>query len=663
MSPGQLVEEADERVGQQGPRIGEYRRFLNAYNGERGGGNSAIQGSYADGRPAMRQVVDGWADIEKREGAPNYVYAVVVDLMGIMGVVPDVKVLPQTGDQQHMAEAAKRTRILRETYEHSNLDIQQAQLGFFISDLGDSIYTLDVRTPKEADDGGDPMHPAGVYINVVSPMICFPAFKGGRDARELRDLYIVDDISAEDAKSRFGIDVDDDSEPCKIYTYYSATEKYTVVLADGRKHAVSHVKHDLGFCPAQWVSNQITDGRLAQSDISRAVDLHYEMQSLFHVVTDAVLWATYPLFVVKGGQAAFGSGMEIGPGAVIDVDSTQGSVEMIVPGGNAQSAQMIFNVAKENFMQVAGVAPVRVEGQIDRSNVSSRAVHAQQAPMQSRVSAKQRILGNAMTRMNAKIMLMYSKLAVLKNAEMPLYGEDADGVYSDTFTGADLGGWQRSRVRFDSFTGADTTERTHNALLLYKTHPQGYPWRRVLEEAGEENPAQIMEEAKAAAAAEGPGPGGPPGAPPGQPPGGPPGPGGPGGPPQPPQAPPGPEAAQPPGGPAGGAPDGGSTPPPPGMPGFPPLTQAPGGTPEQPGASVPDVIGLLQAAVAQVQLRGEITDGPKLQQGGVIVLVTDFRDIKPLTDALTPVAKQIDPSYTVTVKVDPAAKAAAKKGK
>src|ERR1019366_5173555 len=105
-----------------------------------------------------------------------------------------------------------------------------------------------------------------------------------------------------------------------------------------------------------------------------------------------------------------------------------------------QAARMIFETAQDNLMKIVGTAPVRIEGQIDKSNVSARSVDRQQAPMEQRVAMANKLLGGALERLNSKILLMLSNLPGLKSAKMELYGQDDEGIYNQTFTGEDIGG-------------------------------------------------------------------------------------------------------------------------------------------------------------------------------------------------------------------------------
>src|SRR4029077_8065421 len=267
----------------------------------------------------------------------------------------------------------------------------------------------------------------GIYINVVSAAKCFPSFAGGEDSRELDDLVICDRMTTEEIIKRYDyVASGDEREYFDVFTYYSREQK-AVVINDGIREGIDH---NLGFVPAQWFSKEITDGKLAQGDLAQAVDLAYELQALYYTFVDSVVASTYPILVVKGGQAVLGQdAVEQGPGARVDVSVT-GDVKYIQPEGNPQAAQIVFQAALDNFMKVVGVSPIRTDGNIKHENTSSKALQAAQAPMQSRVNQAYILLGECYEAMNSKILRMLSKIPEFGKKQMSLYGADDQGTYN-----------------------------------------------------------------------------------------------------------------------------------------------------------------------------------------------------------------------------------------
>lgn len=661
----QVDQDAADRKANHSMRIGAYKTFLSAYFGGDDDAHLAILGSNADGRPVLRLQRNNDGGDSIRRGAPNILSPMIDDMVSLRGTVPKLTVPAKSSAPADRQAATKLSRALRQQWEQSRMTNQQPEAAFYLSCLGDVCYTIDPRTPQDVKDDEDPFRPAGIYITVNAPINAFPRFRFGHNARELEDLYLIWMMPADAIRDTYGIELADGKEHAQVVHFYSRTEKQVVV--DGRR--VSGVLHNLGFCPAQWCSNKATDGRYAQADIRNAVDLHTEMQAMFQVYCDALVWAVYPIVHIKNRHNIRGDAVEVGPGATIETIS-DGDVTMVAPAANPQAARLIFDATVDNLMQIVGVAPVRLDGQIDKANVSGRSVQQQMSPMEQRVSMSNTILGDCLQTINSKLMLMLWKIPEMKNAEFELYGQDQDGIYNETFTGEDVGGWTRNNVKWDSLMGSSTYERTVRVLQLYKEGRGKFPFRRVIEEAGEDDPQAIMAEGVAEAeedmkrqqqmqgAMAPPGGGGPAGPPTS---GGPPSPGGGGA-----QA-----AAHDAmslsaggsGGPMGGGPGAAtpapvqpqppdvSQPPPPTMPGFGPVASAPTSPGMGHPAPLPDFGKEIDSVLHHLQLQGTIVQSYPTKQG-VHVDVTDHRDVHAVKVALAPVAKEIaGPTGKVDVKI------------
>ena len=216
---------------------------------------------------------------------------------------------------------------------------------------------------------------------------------------------------------------------------------------------------------------------------------------------------------------------------------------------------------------------------------------------------------------------------------MELYGQDQDGTYNETFTGADIGGWTRNIVKWDAMTGQTQQESTIQALQLYKEGQGMFPFEEVLVAARYDDPTEIMERGKSEMqekmamqqAMQPPQPGAaPPGAGGG---------GGPGSPPGPP--------VQPPPVPGPGAEKGGG-----GLPNFKPVAQSPTNRKGSP-APVPDIQSEVETAVKAVAMRG--TYQVLVKHQGFVVDVTDHRDVPAVKAAIKPIEQALGVHIAVVV--------------
>lgn len=653
-----VAEQAVARRAEHGGRVRAYDRYARQYFGDAEGqtfGAAALD-NYADGRPALRAPGETAASRSKR-ASPNYIKPIVKDLVAVKGAWPQVTVPPASSNDADRDSAVLITRALRQQHEHSAMVRQQQRAGWFLVTFGECAYTLDPRTPEMERDDPDPFKPAGVYFQVVSPREAFPKFQGD----ELYDLFVMRRVTRREAREAYpGVSIPtgngDEGELVDVVHYYSKTERQTVV--DGVR--AYGIRHDLGFCPAEWAGNEATDGHWAQGDIAGCVELHEEAQDLWKVHTDSVVFSVYPIVHVHEPEAGQGH-VEFGPGAQYTTTGN-GKIELLAPQANPHASAMIFEGALDNLMKQAGIAPIRLEGQIDRSNVSARSVDRQQAPMEQRLKLSMDLLGQTLQRLNSKCLLMLSTVKELRKAEMELYGQDREGTYHQTFTGEQVGGWVRNVVSWESLTGTTKEQRTLQALQLYKEGalPDGsrmFPFEEVLHRSGFEDPKAIMDRARAESAQHQqqqppPIPEGAPQAPPGGPPsqdasgqqqmsmaaGGPQGtppPGGGAG---------GPDPSQPPppngtGGLAGGVP--------PHVPGFPPVAAHQAGRGMGSPAPVPDIAGSVRSALSALPLRG--TAELVVRNQALVVEVSDHRDVPQVKAALKAVEQQLGQAIAVKV--------------
>ena len=649
-----LCERGHERMASQQGRMAEYNQFLFEYfqHADESDTNTPLA-NYSDGRPALRAPGEGESGRSDRRGSVNFIKPIIKDLVSVRGGWPTTTVPPASGDDADQKNAVLITRALRQQHEHSAMIRQQQRAGFFLSCLGDTVYTLDPRLPSMVKADPDPFKPVGIYYNVVNPKHAFPRFRDANSG-DLESLFVINWLPMEEAEEQYpGMRFADREDPwIEVMHYYSRTERQTIV--DGTRF--TGIVHNLGFCPAEWVCNEATDGRFAQSDISGTIELHRDVQALWSALEDSFVGSVFPIYVIHDAEQTQGQ-LEYGPGAQFTTTGT-GNVTVLAPQSNPQAAQLIFDTARQNLMQQTGVAPVRIEGQIDKSNTSARSVDRQQAPMEQRLKLSLGLLTEGLQRLNAKCLLMLSNIPEFQEAPMDLYGRDTNGSYHETFTGSDIGGWTKNIVKWDAMLGTTQQERSVASLQLYKEGQGDYPFSAVLEANGDEDPQATMARGRAEAEQrmkfqQSMQPPAPPG-------------GGPGGP----QGPPGGAGGSPTsaaeqamslagggqGGPPGGAPPPVQPPPPNGaagggMPGFGPVDAAP----TQPGlgspAPVPDIAQTIRQVLATLSLRG--TADLEISKRGYVVQVTEYRDIPAVKQALRPVAEQ----FGVSIKVEAASAA------
>jgi hypothetical protein len=485
---GALLEELKKRKSEMEPRNAAYRRTRAAYFGdpdlEAGYGVEAMDSA---GRVVLR------ADkirnsLIHRNGKVNLLTPIVDDYMYLRGPVPTMKVLPEDESDPAKIEAIKRSRIVRAQWSNSRMDVQQIEAAWYLTDLGDCVYTL---TPV-FEEQEEVFYPSGVYITVVDPEHSYPRFRTGFRRGELSDLYICDLIDKEQARAEYN--VERDKKEIEVVHYYS--RDYNCLIVD--EELIDTVVHNLGFCPAEWVRNKEVGGRFAQSDIGGVLDQHNELQIMTEVMKDSLIEVTYSGLVVKD-PVNVNEQFEVGPGAAPIVVQGTGDVRRIPPAPPPQGADMIIGRQWENIQHQTGSAPVRTEGKIEGSNISARAINTAQGPMETRLAGTQLILGQALQRLNAKILLMFSKLDGFKGKTISIWGQEAGKPFTTSFTPDELNGWFRNSISYGAMVGSSNHEKAVVGLQLMGQ--QLVPGEWVLEQIGVDDPETQIKEAEAQAMA------------------------------------------------------------------------------------------------------------------------------------------------------------------
>lgn len=482
-----LLEELKQRRSDCSPRNALYQRSRSAYFGdpdeESGYGVEAMD---SVGRVTLRVGAIRNALI-KRNGKVNLLTPIVDDYMYLRGTVPTLKVLPEDESDDAKTTAIKRSRILRAQWQNSAMDEQQIEAAFFLTCLGDVVYTLTPVFPDEEEQ----FRPAGVYITVVDPATAFPQFRVGWDRHELKDLFICESVRPEVARAEYG--VRSDKKAVDVIHYLSRT--YNCLIVD--REEISRVDHKLGFCPAQWVRNKMVGkDRFAQSDIGGVIDQHNELQIMTEVMKDALIEATYAQLVVKD-PVNVGEQIEVGPGAEPIVVQATGDVRRVPPAPPPTAADMIITRTWENIQHQTGSAPVRTEGKIEGSNISARAIHSSQGPMETRLAGLQVLLGQGLQRMNAKILLMFAKLEGFQGETISIWGQEGGKPFAASFTPEDLNGWFRNSISYGAMVGSSNHEKAVVGLQLMGQ--QLVPGEWVLEQIGVEDPETQLKEAESQA--------------------------------------------------------------------------------------------------------------------------------------------------------------------
>ena len=193
---------------------------------------NVVRPMISDGRPIERlQQYRDWLD--QRAGAPNFVPIIVEDFKALRGVLPAQKVKPRQESEEEHNLAEKWTRVLREQWDHSNMDLQAEEAGFYYSLFGEVLYLLEPVFPDEAQEKGCA---PGIYICVYGPEQVFPKMRQGWERFELESVAIVTEMTADEVQCKWPQYQHRGDVKVRVVYWYDENEK--VILAGERENAV-----------------------------------------------------------------------------------------------------------------------------------------------------------------------------------------------------------------------------------------------------------------------------------------------------------------------------------------------------------------------------------------------------------------------------------------
>lgn len=448
LSTAELVDEFGRRKQMFNDRDLWYDRLLNYYYGKVSQeGGLPILAANSQGRPLLRPV--GESINARRIYSSQRLAPVVDDYSALLGRMPTARAEQPDPSPQGEAKAELLTKYLYSTYELSKLEYQQAQSGFFLSALGDSVYVLEPE-PKLLR----------VVWNVFSPKSCYPSFYHGYRRFELFDLFVTELWSPSELRRQWGVTVENDrAENCTVLTYLSPVQR-SVIVGRNKPVRVAHIEWDLGFCPAIWVFNKVT-GNMGMSDIGNSLDQQDFLDWCFNVAADGIVQNTYPLIGVKDPINVGQDQITIGPGA--PPIPLQGTGDIIVrqTQGDMRAIELMLSQTLSDINASTGSSSVRQEGQMKSSITTGRAVQNIQGPQSTRIEYKQQVLGSAIETANAFTLRMQEQAPYLKDFKGPIFGNYKGKSFQEEFSAKDdIDGWYRTKVSWQSLVGMNLQQKT-----------------------------------------------------------------------------------------------------------------------------------------------------------------------------------------------------------
>lgn len=443
-----IIDEYKRRIERYRDRDEFYDRLTAYYygNDSHGSGGLPILAANSQGRPLLRPV--GESITARRTYSSQRLSPIVDDYSSLVGRMPSVRVEVPDPSEQGEKRAELLTKYLYSTYELSRMGYQQAQAGFYLSGLGDTVYVLE----PEPDE-------LRVVWNVMSPRGCWPSFYHGYRRFEVFDLITAEVWTARELRKQWGITPETEGEQdCTVLTYLSPHQR-TVVVGLRMPRQASHAEWDLGFCPAVWVFNKVT-GQMGMSDIGQSLEQQDFLDFCFNVWADGIVHMTYPMVGIKNPQNVGQDDPVIGPGAPPVILHGDGDIIVRNTQADPRALEQIIAQTLQDINAATGSSQVRQEGQMKSSIVTGRAVQSVQGPQSTRIEFKQGVLADAIRAANRMTLAMQEKAPFLRDFKGPIFGNFKGASFQEEFDASqDIGGWHRTKVTWQQLVGVNIQQK------------------------------------------------------------------------------------------------------------------------------------------------------------------------------------------------------------
>jgi len=458
-------------------RDGLYEVYQKYYRGKQGAVGPSVLAANSQGRPLLRVSESGGN--QDRSYSSQRLAPIVDDNQALLGRMPSVRVEPPDPSSAGIDRGELLTKYLISTHELSQMDRQQAEMGYYLPCLGDGCYVLEVEPELRR-----------VVWTVADPSTCYPTFMSGYRRYDVMDLIIHYLLDPYAAKARWGKRYDTEEQRLVPVTIYLSKHQRTTVVGIEEPDLVQHLEWNLKFCPAVWVFNKL-NGQMANSDIAQSLVSQDALDFLWSLFLEGATQNTYPIIGIRNPLSLSGDPIQVGPGAPpvqlgpdgqITVTNSQGSLDSVTFGMQSLIAEI--NVA-------AGTTQVRQEGTMHSSLPTGRAMHAMQGPQATRVELKQTELGAAIRRANEMTLEMQEKAPLLGDHEFEIFGRFKGTSFLHKMSGQEIDGWYRNSVYWDPVTGMNQQQKT---AVAYEAKAAGLVDSvRAMEMTGEDDPEGMLQ--------------------------------------------------------------------------------------------------------------------------------------------------------------------------
>lgn len=364
----------------------------------------------------------------------NLINAAVRRYMDEMTAPVAILGVPYGTDQRDVELAEKRAKWCWEVWQEEDITLKVVQAAFYQSNLDKAVFHVRPAPKKRFK----------VSIDLVVPETYYPEPSSDR-WDEKKEIYIswspTRDVINLDPAGRLSKDPRSIRGGPLMIEHWDGEDFQK--LKDGTEDFF--ISHRFGVPPFVEVHNlPIPHRERGQGDGDQAVGLNRYLNELITDQANVLTYLAHPIIVIRGSRIGVSS-LPFGPRAIWELER-EGSADILTWAGSPPSFEAQIIRVMQAIEDITGISAPAFGREIP-SGVSGETVRSILAGFNTRIGAKQTLMGLAIKKVFELAQLMVAK--TFPSAEFVIPGEEGHSSLKPAKLKAkEMGEWQRVQVVF-----------------------------------------------------------------------------------------------------------------------------------------------------------------------------------------------------------------------
>lgn len=374
---------------------------------------------------------------DKKQLVYNMINTAVRRFMDEMSAPHRVMAIPRGIDNSDLRIAEKRQAALERMREQENLNVKVIQASYYQGLLDKAIWHVRPNPEKEFK----------VDVDLVVPESYFPLPLDDNWSEHKAVLIAWKPVDIDKQISHQELDPlgehrqDVQQIDERIVEYW---DREWYIRMERGKFTVE-IQHDLGFLPYEEAHNiPIPHRHRGQGDADQSVGLNEYLNELMSNQADVLDYLANPIVVVRGSRAGI-QNLTWGPRAIWELER-DGSAEILTWAGAPPTFEAQILRTMQGIEDNTGLSSPAFGREIP-SGVSGEAVRSILAGFNTRVGAKQTLMGASLAHLYKKVQMIWERQ--FPNAKLQIPGESEAQEEGDFLIPKDMKGFYDNRVIFE----------------------------------------------------------------------------------------------------------------------------------------------------------------------------------------------------------------------